>query len=85
MLHTHHPYGRRRNGDGSKSGRNRDENDLRKLIIPFLGEKIYIQASGEPIGERVTMASAILVMQNWGEEYKDSLELSRMELGLLAG
>ena len=34
---------------------------------------------------RVTMASARLVMQNWGAEYKTALELSRMELGLLAG
>ena len=33
----------------------------------------------------MTMASARLVMQKWGAEYKTALELSKMELGLLAG
>ena len=49
------------------------------------GEKIYRQSSGGPIGARVTMCAARLVMQDFGEKYKASLTLARMELTLLSG
>ena len=44
------------------------------------GEKIYRQSSGGRIGTRVTTCAARLVMQDFGEKYKASLTLARMEL-----
>ena len=49
------------------------------------GEQTFRQSSGGPIGARVTMAAARLVMQDWGENYRSSLERSKMEIGLLSG
>ena len=40
------------------------------------GGKIYLQLEGGPIGARLTMACARLVMQDWGEKYQNILEES---------
>ena len=49
------------------------------------GEQTYQQASGGPIGTRVTMAAARLVMQDWGYQVRITLEMAKMELALLSG
>ena len=38
------------------------------------GGKIYLQLEGGPIGARLTMACARLVMQDWGLQYQDILK-----------
>ena len=38
------------------------------------GGKIYLQKSGGPIGNRLTMACSRVVMQDWGEKYLEILE-----------
>ena len=50
-----------------------------------LGEDIYKQSKGGPIGCRLTMACARLVMADWEEGYKIILESSKIWIGLLAG
>ena len=50
----------------------------------FGGEK-YQQSSGGPIGARVTMAAARIVMQDFGEQWRISLECAKVEIGLLSG
>ena len=47
--------------------------------------KTYHQKSGGPIGYRITMACARVVMQHWGGWYHYSLELSKIEITLLGG
>ena len=45
---------------------------VRTLFEKFtynFGGKTYLQASGSPIGARITMACARLVMQDWGEQF----------------
>ena len=49
------------------------------------GGNTYQQASGGPIGARVTMAASRLVMVDFGSNYRSALELSKMELALLSG
>ena len=50
----------------------------------FAGES-YKQSQGGPIGARVTMAAARLVMQTWGEEYGEILRSSGLEVDFLNG
>ena len=50
----------------------------------FAGDA-YKQTSGEPIGARVTMAAARIVMDEWGERYKGMLETAKLEIGMLTG
>ena len=45
----------------------------------------YQQSSGGPIGARVTMAAARIVMQQWGENYRIMLEVAKVEITLLTG
>ena len=49
------------------------------------GEDIFVQSSGGPIGARVTMAAARIVMQAWSRRYKSILLKSGLRLTLLAG
>ena len=49
------------------------------------GGNTYQQASGGPIGARVTMAAARLVMQDWGFQVRATLELAKMEVAMLSG
>ena len=49
------------------------------------GQNTYQQASGGPIGARVTMAAARLVMQDWGFNVRATLEMAKMEVALLSG
>ena len=48
------------------------------------GGKVFIQMKGGPIGVKVTMACARLVMINWGNMVKGSLKLASMEITLFA-
>ena len=50
----------------------------------FGGETLK-QGAGGPIGARVTMAAARIVMQSWAEKYLKILENSGMRVGLLTG
>ena len=43
------------------------------------------QGSGGPIGARVTMAAARIVMQTWSEDYRRILEAAGLRVGLLTG
>ena len=49
------------------------------------GEDIFKQMSGGPIGARVTMAAARIVMQNWSRQYRDILLKSGIRLTDLSG
>ena len=49
------------------------------------GEDIFLQNSGGPIGARVTMAAARIVMQAWSRGYKSILLRSGLRLTMLAG
>ena len=57
---------------------------FKNFTYKFWGSS-YRQRSGGPIGARVTMAASRLVMQDWGSTYRVSLELAKMEVGLLSG
>ena len=46
---------------------------------------VYVQQEGGPIGARVTMAAGRLVMLKWGEDFRISLEVAKMEICLLGG
>ena len=48
------------------------------FVYTFGGRK-YVQCGGGPIGARLTMAVARLVMQQWKEEYDKILENSKVE------
>ena len=50
----------------------------------FAGES-YIQQSGGPIGARVTMAVARLVMHDWGMKYQEILTKSGLDVQLFGG
>ena len=54
-------------------------------FIYKFGENIYLQISRGPIGARLTMCAAQLVMQSWGSDYHASLELAKVEITLLSG
>ena len=43
------------------------------------GGKIYIQNSGGPIGARLTMCVARLVMQQWRDEFSQLLKVSNIK------
>ena len=45
--------------------------------------KTYRQSSGGPIGARVTMCVARLIMQDWGERYRELLVNASMRIALL--
>ena len=45
----------------------------------------YLQMSGGPIGARVTMAAARLVMHHWSEQYRKILERSGLNVKLFGG
>ena len=47
------------------------------------GGKIYLQKEGGPIGNRLTMACARVVMTDWGEEYLSILDRAKIETTLL--
>ena len=49
------------------------------------GGEIFVQKSGGPIGARVTMAAARIVMQAWSRSYQSILLRSGLRLTLLAG
>ena len=50
----------------------------------FSGEN-YQQMGGGPIGARVTMAAARIVMSDWGEKWRCILEGARTLIGMLDG
>ena len=50
----------------------------------FAGEN-YQQVSGGPIGARVTMAAARIVMSDWGEQWRCILEKAGIRIGMLDG
>ena len=54
------------------------------FMYTFTG-KNYLQMSGGPIGARVTMAAARLVMQDWSEQYKIILTKAQLEIWLFNG
>jgi hypothetical protein len=61
---------------------------LRGIFENFIytfGGKTYLQMGGGPIGARVTMAAARIVMQDWGEKYREILTRSGLEIRLLGG
>ena len=45
--------------------------------------KTYRQSSGGPIGARVTMCVARLIMQDWGERYRELLVNASLRIALL--
>ena len=47
------------------------------------GGKVYLQQSGGPIGERLTMACSRVVMAEWGEEYELILREAGLTVSLL--
>ena len=49
------------------------------------GGYTYLQGAGGPIGARLTMACARLVMQEWSEEYKNILTRSGLDIDAHAG
>ena len=49
------------------------------------GEDIFLQMSGGPIGARVTMAAARIVMQSWARSYQAILLKSGLRLTDLSG
>ena len=60
---------------------------LRTIFEKFcyrFGGKVFIQMKGGPIGARVTMACARLVMVHWGRMVQSSLSLSIMEITLFS-
>ena len=64
------------------------EVSLKIIFLNFsysFGEKVYKQKSGGPIGARVSMSAGRLVIQQWGDSYRRSLEITKMELRLLVG
>ena len=51
---------------------------FRNFCYTFGGKK-FVQLSGGPIGARITMAVARLVMQNWKDKYNQILKASKIE------
>ena len=51
-----------------------------KLHTYEFGGKVYRQSEGGPIGLRITMASARVIMINWGKIAKDRLEQSGIKV-----
>ena len=49
------------------------------------GGKTYLQAKGGPIGARVTMCAARLVMEDWGKRYTTILLNSGLRVWLMKG
>ena len=61
---------------------------VRTLFTNFVytfGGQSYLQLIGGPIGARVTMAVARIVMQKWGENFRVFLQNSGMPTPLLKG
>ena len=56
----------------------------RNFMFQF-GGHTYLQSEGGPIGARLTMACARLVMQDWAEEYKEILTRSGLDIDAHAG
>ena len=54
------------------------------FVYKFSGEN-YQQQSGGPIGARVTMAAARIVMSDWGEKWRCILEGAGITIGMLDG
>ena len=52
------------------------------FMYTFAGHN-YIQREGGPIGARVTMCAARIVMHAWSESYKSMLILAKVEIWLL--
>ena len=48
-------------------------------------QESYRQTSGGPIGARVTMAAARIVMNDWGEKWGKMLDTMNIILGMLTG
>ena len=49
------------------------------------GGETYQQSSGGPIGARVTMAAARIVMSDWGYKWRCILEQAGIIIGMLDG
>ena len=61
---------------------------LRTIFENFMytfGGKNFLQLSGGPIGARVTMAAARIVMQDWSEQYSRILIKAKLEIWLFSG
>ena len=43
------------------------------------GGELFIQVFGGPIGARLTMCAARIVMQQWSEDYRELLERSNLK------
>ena len=56
----------------------------RNLMFQF-GGHTYLQSEGGPIGARLTMACARLVMQDWAEDYKEILTRSGLDIDNMQG
>ena len=54
------------------------------FVYKFSGENYHQQAGG-PIGARVTMAAARIVMSDWGEKWRNILEGAGVMIGMLDG
>ena len=46
--------------------------------------KVYLQTDGGPIGDRVTMCLARIVMHDWGEKYRAILTRASLRIALLS-
>ena len=57
---------------------------LENFMYTF-GGKSYLQKLGGPIGARVTMAAARLVIQDWSEQYRMILIKAKLEIYLFQG
>ena len=54
------------------------ENAILFFFTYTFGGKVYIQVGGGPIGARITMAVARLVMQEWKDSYNQILKNSNI-------
>ena len=57
---------------------------FRNFVYSFGGE-LFLQSEGGPIGARVTMACARLVMDDWATKYRGILERSGIEVRVMKG
>ena len=56
---------------------------FRNFCYKFAG-KVYMQTDGGPIGARVTMCVARIVMHDWGEKYRMILTKASLKIALLS-
>ena len=48
------------------------------------GGKVYLQSDGGPIGTRITMCLARVVMHDWGDQYRTILTAASLRIALLS-